>query len=568
MQMSTRHALSALFRGQNVPFAWSGDVCTLNPGRYPIRVPTLEFQGLQDVTVEAAGVTLVATCPTAPVLRFLDCQGVGVRGLTLDYDPLPFTQGRIVALDPSRRTVDLELDTGYPDLTEAYQVRHAHLFTEDGMRWEANAPDYYLLRVEPLSPRKVRLYFNPDTCGWEYLSMGGRMVLNMRKSAGVEVRYHCRDLSFEDVTVHAAPGVAFLVRFAETGCVFRRVRVVPGPPPSGSNEPRLMSSNADAINIAYTRRGPLIEECEFAWMGDDAINLHGFTLPVLERQGPGTMLTARPRIAREDLRELFRTGDVFRFLAEPDFRCLGEVRLKEILEVEAPHLNWPQIRDRVWPSFAAIAEGRYFSLVFAGEIPACQDPMHLEAFVSSAPGYSIRNNYLHDHRGRGMRLMSGNGLVEGNRFERIKASAISIGPEFRHWMEGGWVENVLVKDNSIVDVATGEHQLSPDNYTPGAIAVFARVHPAGDDTCFYSGNTGLKFVANRISGSRLPAFHICAARDVQLCGNTIQNVNTHTTAGRAYGLRPDAPVSVHASVEQCTVDIRPQEATAKPFALL
>lgn len=554
MQNSSRDVLNTLFREQGIPCAWSGNVCTLLPGRYSLRVPTLEVQGLQDVTLEAGGVTFIAPHPMAPVLRFLQCQRVVVRGLTLDYDPLPFTQGRIVALDLEGRTADVELDTGYPDLTEPYQVQHAHLFTEDGTQWEAKAPDYYLLRVEALSPRKGRLHFNPDTCGMAYLSVGGKIVLNIRKSAGVEIRSHCQDLCFEDVTLHAAPGVAFLVRFAETGCVFRRVRVVPGPLPAGATEPRLMSSNADACNVAYTRSGPIIEECEFAWMGDDGINLHGFTLPVLELQNSRSVLVVRPRIAHEDLRELFRAGDVFRFLAEPDYRCVGQARLSEIREVEAPHLDWPEIRNRIWPSFAAKPEGRYFALEFKEDLPKNQGPMCMEAVASSASGYLIRNNYLHDHRGRGMRLMSGDGLVEGNRFKRIKASAISIGPEFIHWMEGGWVENVLVQDNTIVDVATGENQLLPGNYTPGAIAVFSRVLPRGEDTLFYPGNTGLKFFKNRISGSRLPAFHICAAKEVQLCGNIIDNVNTShgSLAGQAYGLHLDSPVSVHASAElQC-----------------
>jgi hypothetical protein len=364
--------------------------------------------------------------------------------------------------------------------------------------------------------------------------------------------------------------VAFLVRFAETGGVFRRVRVVPGPPPPGASEPRLMSSNADACNIAYTRRGPVVEDCEFAWMGDDAINLHGFTLPALEQGKSNTVLTARPRIALEDLQDLFRSGDVFRFLEEPDFRCLGEGRLRAIREVEAPHMDWTEIRNRIWPSFPAVSEGRYYALEFDGEIPNCRNFMHLEAFVSSAPGYHIRNNYLHDHRGRGMRLMSGDGLVEGNRFERIKASAISIGPEFRHWMEGGWVENVLVRDNIIVDVATGEHQLQPENYTPGAVAVFARVHPEGEDTLFYPGNRGLKFFENRISGSRLPAFHFCAAKEVHLRGNTMDHVHSGrgSMAGRAYGLHPDGPVSVHNSADlRCFDESSPHQAEPVQLSL-
>ena len=37
-----------------------------------------------------------------------------VLGLTIDYDPLPFTQGRIVSLSEDKRVHEIELFDGYP----------------------------------------------------------------------------------------------------------------------------------------------------------------------------------------------------------------------------------------------------------------------------------------------------------------------------------------------------------------------------------------------------------------------------------------------------------------------
>ena len=50
--------------------------------------------------------------PTALLAQAAD----QARGLTIDADPLPFTQGKIIAADPVARTVALQVDPGYDDL--------------------------------------------------------------------------------------------------------------------------------------------------------------------------------------------------------------------------------------------------------------------------------------------------------------------------------------------------------------------------------------------------------------------------------------------------------------------
>ena len=44
-----------------------------------------------------------------------NCRNLKLSGLAIDYDPLPFTQGRIVALGPDKSWVEFELFDAYPD---------------------------------------------------------------------------------------------------------------------------------------------------------------------------------------------------------------------------------------------------------------------------------------------------------------------------------------------------------------------------------------------------------------------------------------------------------------------
>jgi len=54
------------------------------------------IQKAEDVEIIADGVTLICTRRTR-ALEFQDCRNVTLQGLTIDYDPLPFTQGKVTA---------------------------------------------------------------------------------------------------------------------------------------------------------------------------------------------------------------------------------------------------------------------------------------------------------------------------------------------------------------------------------------------------------------------------------------------------------------------------------------
>jgi hypothetical protein len=45
---------------------------------------------------------------------FQDCTNVTLRGLAVDYDPLPFTQGKIIALATDKSWIEFEVAKGYP----------------------------------------------------------------------------------------------------------------------------------------------------------------------------------------------------------------------------------------------------------------------------------------------------------------------------------------------------------------------------------------------------------------------------------------------------------------------
>jgi len=87
------------------------------PGRYrvaPKQSVHLSFRNLTNVVIVATGVEMICT-ETARAINFENCHDVRFKGMTIDYDPLPFTEGRITALAPDKSWVEFEIIEGYPD---------------------------------------------------------------------------------------------------------------------------------------------------------------------------------------------------------------------------------------------------------------------------------------------------------------------------------------------------------------------------------------------------------------------------------------------------------------------
>src|SRR5690606_17311275 len=90
------------------------------PGEYRLtppaeRAPHLTIHGAENLRIVATGVTLVCTKLNLAV-DVEDCRNLTLEGLTIDYDPLPFTQGTIAGVSEDKRVLEIQLDRGYPPL--------------------------------------------------------------------------------------------------------------------------------------------------------------------------------------------------------------------------------------------------------------------------------------------------------------------------------------------------------------------------------------------------------------------------------------------------------------------
>ena len=82
-------------------------------GTYRIKHPIVLKQP-SGVEINGNGAQLINTARTA-TLQISGASRLTIRDLTIDYDPLPFTQGTIASFDRAAREIIVNVDPGYPD---------------------------------------------------------------------------------------------------------------------------------------------------------------------------------------------------------------------------------------------------------------------------------------------------------------------------------------------------------------------------------------------------------------------------------------------------------------------
>ena len=250
------------------------------PGRYrvtPRNRACLALTDIRDVSIICDGVEMICT-ETTRALSISNCEDLTVRGLSIDYDPLPFTQGRIVALSADKSVHDIELTDGYPTSDTATAFKY-EIFRPDTRTYRCGEYDIETLaKPDPKHLRITRRGSNandPEQLG-DIIAIGAEVAPHGSIPHTVEVA-GSKCVRLEDISVYASNCFGFL-EFNCDGTTYYRCKVDRRPPatdPVERADPRIRSLNADAFHSICAVKGPAYIECAARFMGDDCINICG-----------------------------------------------------------------------------------------------------------------------------------------------------------------------------------------------------------------------------------------------------------------------------------------------------
>lgn len=450
------------------------------------------IQGERDLTVRG-GTSTVLLLGSAfhHGLVVSDSERVHIESLSLDYKPLPFTQGTITEVAEDAHQFVMQLDPGYPRATDRHMQadrtkRIVYLFRPGTTLLMTALHDQYIEDVEVLDPRRIRLTSrNPVTADF----IGLRAAMVARRRADAVVFQQASACSATDVTVYSAPALGFGLRHTD-GITLDRCRVL-----QAENSDRLLSTNADGIHVKWGKTGPKILGCHLEGMGDDGINIGGTYQRIHSRPDPHTL--------QVDFHRSLAVGGRLMLVRN---RTGAMVRLPELQRVE-------RLDDKLMVLHFAADLPAVGPVVQAGPAREANMVINLDQVAANAV---LKDNFIGRNRMRGMIIHGPDAVIANNRFQDMLGPAIRVGHHYRGGKEGPNGSGAVIRDNTFINIQDSPIHLS-DRLKDGDVT------QRSIENVTISGNRlrGYGEPSVRVSGKSGCAIYIDNAQHVELEGNMI-----------------------------------------------
>jgi hypothetical protein len=499
-----------------------GRAFEIPPGEYRFGddvLPNLRLDALRDFTIDAAGATFWFNGRRRiDAVALNSCAGVTIRGLSVDFDLFPHTQGEVTAIDRQGRTIDIRIDPGFPlpdaQWTSTAGSIKAAFFGTDGRMRDFRMD--WIKSIEPMGQRDFRITL---VWGWIFvyesdLRPGERLVLPDRSMRHVFNLESCERVTLEDITIYSAPQMGFVETNGSGGNIYRRCRALRRP-----STRRLLCTNADVFHSIHVAKGPLIEDCEFTFSGDDFVNIHGFYSTVLEQRG-GSEIVVGAFFARKEWE-----GSELNFYDGPTMALLGARRVKRVTDIT--NSEWvasiraipAELRDQGYRADNFIGSRFYALLVeLDGEVAVRKYDL-VESYDQCGTGAVIRRNYFHDSISRGVVVKGQDVTIEDNRIERTALPPVLMTNDLYFW-EGPTPRRIVVRGNRVVDSPASLQARLWLNGTHAAISASSSDRKGG----LVRKSTGLddiRIEGNEIVRPPVTAVFLAGARNSRIAANSI-----------------------------------------------
>jgi hypothetical protein len=417
----------------------------------------LTIQGATNLVLNGQGATLLVTHPEIGAICTENCSGVKVRNFKIDYDPLPYAQGRIHAVNLDENWFELKVDDGFPEPDQPCFARAMSKWgltlrdTADGGRQYGPAA-LFSKHWKKTGDRIWR--FDTTDNGYDAslakagLQVGDRFIHMARNYAQAVAAKNCDGLLWDNITIYASPNLAFFPHITSRHTIRNcHVKVKDG---------RIFSTNADGIHMRGSRGHVLIEGCSFEGMADDAINVHSSAMSVQSQPNPN-------QVAVKKHTYTVRVGDRLEAVRSASAEISGQAT---VVAVEDQGGNWLVTLDR-----------DFDRLVGSGtaEVNEHGDPVVSTLFYNlseAANPVTVRNCSFNDHRGRGVLISARGATVENNTFNVREGWGVVMNYESSRWAEGPMAQEVVIRGNTFhAKAQSGQPAIVSVVYAHGGAAV-------------------------------------------------------------------------------------------------
>ncbi len=393
--------------------------------------------GHTNITIEGNGSLFMMHGRVVP-FTLESVNGAVLKNFSIDWAQSFHAEMKCIERDVEKKTAIFEIDPEkYP-----HQIKHGQLIfnrmgQEDpigsNMVWDpkTRAPIYDTERYtvngwQPVkaskpAPNRVKL----EKCfKTESPPVGSILVMygvhpTSRLCPAIHVT-NSKDLKIENVTVYDAGGMGLIVERTEN-IELNGMNVT-------SAEDRVVSTRADATHFIGCKGLIKVENCTFEHMLDDAINVHGAYVPVVEYMGENQFLCDISHFQQwglifggpGDKIALMNRSTVLPFYetAITGIKILNEHRF--VLSVEKVPEEMPEV-------------------------------MSVENLTWN-PDLIFRNNIVRENRARSILVTTKGKVLIENNYLSSQMNGILIEGDNNKWYESGAVQDVIIRNNEFVNI--------------------------------------------------------------------------------------------------------------------
>ncbi|MHB9038461.1 MAG: carboxypeptidase regulatory-like domain-containing protein [Armatimonadota bacterium] len=417
-----------------------------------------------------------------------NCSNAEFSNITVDYNPLTFTQGTISSTGSGYSI--LNIDPGYPDC-------------DDGWLWVGNVGQNAALLIDPNIPGRNKLgsvdiyqISNVVKTGNHQFKLygltgavGDRAVFQRRVSDCLSVAGSGQVL-FRNVNLYSGSGLT--TSGGNTEKIFYRGCSFAIKPETN----RMHGPSCDGAHMQGCKNGPEIVNCLFEGLNDDAVNFYGVPYSIQAKY-------ADNHYAVNPNGKMITIGDTLVFFRPSNGTILGHA----VVTTEAGHVtvNGYNCMDvTIDPPISGVVVGDG------------QDQVYDESWMSG--NFLIANSTFRNFRGQ-LRIKTHDGVITNNTFQGLSGCGLHVQNIYEGWIEGLQAENITISNNSFIDCGISGSFTSQDDFAVVRIAGVGQ----GDVLSTSKLPRNISIVGNSFTNWQRHAISAGSAENLDIHGNNFNN---------------------------------------------
>ncbi|MDO4229026.1 MAG: alpha-1,3-galactosidase B [Capnocytophaga sp.] len=429
------------------------------------------LENLKNITIDGNGSTFIFHGTMIPfVLK--NCENITLKNFSVDFQLPHLRQLTVLNVDKENDAVTALIEPSGNYVIEDeklyitvgdYRFEPTWLMAfNENKRLTYNRADvkFKVKKVSEIRPNELKIE------GWtqsQYTSAGERLVLRgfHRPTPGIVIDYS-KNTVIDNVNLHYAYGMGLVAQMSENVTLNNFSICLK------ENDTRYFTTQADATHFSACKGVIRSENGLYEAMGDDAINVHGTYLKVIERVDVNTIKAQymHPQTWGFLWGEV---GDQTQFISSNTMDLVDgkTYQIKSIKAVDKP------------TEFGA----KIFEIAFTEPIPMeinAEKSFGIEN-LTWTPEVIFKNNIIRNNRARGALFSTPKKVIcEDNLFDQTHGTAILLCGDSNGWYETGACKDVIIRNNRFVNALTANYQ-----FTNAIISIYPEIPNLPDQKQFF-----------------------------------------------------------------------------------